>query len=68
MRITIEASSQEEYEDKLDELVKSLKGEPEIRRSIYRAQNEMVDHWDNEFKKMLHGLKDDISKILLKKG
>ena len=66
MKITIEAESQDEYEDKLDELVKSLTGEPEIRRSIYRAQNEMVDHWDSEFKKMLHGLKDDISKILLK--
>jgi len=64
MRVIIEAESQAEYEAKIDELVKSLKGEPPIRRSIYRAQNEMVDHWDKEFKKMLNGLKDDISKIL----
>ena len=67
MRVVIEAESQEEYEAKVDELVKSLKGEPEIRRSIYRAQNEMVDHWDNKFKKMLNGLKNDISKILNKR-
>ena len=68
MKVIIEADSQEEYEAKVDRLVKSLKGEPEIRRSIYRAQNEMVDHWDAKFKKMLNGLKDDISNILLNKG
>ena len=67
MKIAIESESQVEFEDKLDELVKSLKGEPKIRRSIYKAQNEMVDHWDDEFKKMINGLKNDISKILNKR-
>ena len=64
MRIKIEAESQEEYESKLEELVKSLKGEPEMRRSVYKAQNEIADFWDAKFKKMMSGLKDEIAAIL----
>ena len=53
MKIKIEVSSQDEYEEKLEELVKSLRGEPEMRRSLYPAQNEIADYWDDEFKKMI---------------
>lgn len=67
MKIRIEASTQEEYEGKVEDLIKSLRGVPEIRRSIYRAQNEIADHWDKEFRDMINGLKDDIAIILNQK-
>ena len=64
MKIKIEADTQEEYEAKVEDVVKSLRGVPEIRRSVLDAQNEIADYWDKEFQKMLGELKNEIESIL----
>jgi len=67
VKIAIECESQEEFESNVDNIVKAVKGEPKLRRSIYKAQNEILDHWDKQYKTMIKELKDDITKILHKK-
>jgi len=36
----------------------------QLRRAYFTAQNEIMDHYDAEFKKMFDGLKKDIEKII----
>ena len=70
MKVTIEASSQEEFDRKRDELsriVGKSDGASEAlkpRRSILPVQNQILDHWDSKFNKMLGDLKEEISQIL----
>ena len=64
MKIQIECESQDEFEEKIEDLVKSLKGEAKMRRSIFPAQNTMQDNIDKKFKQMMEELKDEISTII----
>lgn len=66
MKVTIEASSQEEFDAKRDELAKLVKSSEAIkpRRSVLPVQNEILDHWDSKFNKMLGNLKEEIDRIL----
>ena len=67
MKVTIEASSQEEFDAKRDDLASLIKGGvPALqpRRSTVKAQNEILDHWDARYNKMVTALKEEISQIL----
>lgn len=75
MKIDIHCESQEEFDDKREELLKRLAGEKfdiiqkgltpvPLRRSKIKAQNEMMDYWDGEFQKVLELIKEDIKKIV----
>ena len=75
MKIDIHCESQEEFDDKREELLKRLAGEKfdiiqkglapvPLRRSKIKAQNEMMDYWDGEFQKVLELIKEDIKKII----
>lgn len=70
MKVTIEASSQEEFDRKRGELAKlvgksdSAKEALKPRRSVLPVQNQMMDHWDSRFNQMLADLKEEISQIL----
>lgn len=66
----IEASSQEEFDRKRGELSNILKADSqdksalEPRRSVVKAQNEILDHWDSRFNSMIANLKEEIGQIL----
>jgi hypothetical protein len=66
MRVTIEASSQAEFDAKRDELATLVKSSEALkpRRSPLPVQNQILDHWDSKFQKMLEDLKEEIGQIL----
>lgn len=66
MKVRIEAT-QEEFDTKRDELVRVLtKSENALkpRRSVLKAQNEILDFWDKKFHAMVTNLKEEIDQIL----
>lgn len=77
MKINIEAT-QEELDLKRPELIKALTGKKfkvkirpineklasEAREPIYRAQKEMLDYYNAEFKKLLEEIKKDIDEVV----
>jgi len=71
MKILIEGS-QEEFDEKRLDILKAIgAGKFEItekpvqmRRAFFNAQNQMMDHWDADFKNMLEELKKDIEKVI----
>ena len=66
MRVTIEAESQAEFDDKRQSLIKAIGGKPalEPRRAALKAQNEIMDFWDGRFKAMLDAIKGDVDALL----
>jgi hypothetical protein len=78
MRFSIEADSQEEFDEKRPELLKAIAGnrlEVEIREKgqrkameqrpqFYRAQEEIFDHWDSKFQAMILDIKREIADVL----
>ena len=80
MKIKIEADSQEEFDDKREELIKAIAGtklkvkiskiydleKPAIapRRSPFKAQNQMIDYWQVKWESMLKDIKAEINEVL----
>lgn len=66
MEVQIDASSQEEFDEKKEILAKALIGTKPVKpkRAIHRYQNETMDFFDDLFKKYLDKIKLDIGKIL----
>jgi len=71
MKIQIEGT-QEEFDEKRFDILKALGGKKfnieskpiQMRRAFFTAQNQMMDFWDEDFKKMMDGLKEDVVKII----
>ena len=78
MKFTVEANSQEEFDEKRPELIKALAGsklDVEIRSKdqkramdprpqFYRGQKEIFDHWNSKFELMIMDIKREISDVL----
>jgi hypothetical protein len=71
MKVHVEAESQQEFEEKRTELLKALAGDRfEIivksapKKAKFRAENEMLNHWDKRFKAMIAIMKKEVSAIL----
>lgn len=75
MKIDISCESQEEFDEKREELLKKLAGDKfdilqkgltpvPLRRSKIKAQNEMMDYWDEKFQKTIEEIKQDIKNLL----
>ena len=67
MKVKIEAT-QKEFDEKRFKLADLLsKGEVKFttpRRGRFKAQKEMLEHYDGEFKKLLDAIKADINEII----
>ena len=71
MKIEIFAKSQEEFDEKREELLVKIAGDKydiavkkPIRRSKLEAQNEMMDYFDNKFIEMIKNIKNDVKQVL----
>jgi hypothetical protein len=78
MKFTVEADSQEEFDEKRPELIKALAGSKldveirpknqkkamEPRPQFYRAQKEIFEHWDSKFEVMILDIKREIADVL----
>lgn len=78
MRVTVKARSQEEFDEKRIELIKSVagskydvvitpKGESkttEPREPFYESQAKIQEEWDAEFADTLRAIKHDIGEII----
>lgn len=63
MRVIIEAESADEFEMKKARLVKKLSPPKAIapRKPVLQAQEDIVNHWNEEFRQMLEQIKEEIS-------
>jgi len=78
MKVTIKARSQEEFDEKRIDLIKSvagskydvdirLKGESkatEPREPFYESQAKIQSEWDSDFADTLRAIKNDIGEII----
>lgn len=78
MKIQIESSSQEEFDQKRADLIKAIAGSKlkvkiekkgqrlatDSREPYYNSQKEILGHWDKKFKKMISDIKADIDEII----
>ena len=77
MKVTIEADSPEEFESKRADLIKALakkvraktiydleKPAIEPRRAKLASQNDVMDLWNEKFKKMVKDIKREISDVI----
>ena len=78
MKISISAESQEEFDSKREDLIKSIAGSKfnvEIRpkgeslatdkkEPYYFAQAEMLKEWEKEFQIMISDIKKEISEVI----
>ena len=75
MKISIEAESQTEFEDKRSELINKLAGHRySIEKSFkpvesnLTAQNEMVEYWMKRWRSTVNQMKKEIAEILDQKA
>jgi hypothetical protein len=78
MKIHIESSSQEEFDQKREDLIKAIAGSKlkvkiekkgqrlatDAREPYYESQKTVLNHWDKKFKKMISDIKADIDEII----
>ena len=78
MKLKVESTSQEEFDQKRPELIKAIAGsklDVEIRRKgqkkpsearepYYRAQKEMLTYWNGRFGEMIKELKAQVDEII----
>lgn len=78
MKVTVKAASQEEFDSKREELIKSIagskfdvkitpKGESspmDEKQPFYVAQSEILDEWEAEFWATIHDIKNEIAEVI----
>ena len=78
MKVTLESDSQEEFDEKREDLIKAIAGSKldvsikrkdqashsQERDGTFKAQREMVKYWNNKYQKMIKEIKKEILEVI----